>query len=134
MEIEGTVVQILPQVKGVSARGEWVKQEVIFEQPGEFGRKVCVSFWGDKAQDAAAMKPGERAKMSVSVESREYNGRWYTELRAWKLDKGQAGAPAPSMPYAAEAGAGAPTGGYVPMPVTEEPNAATKDEFDDLPF
>ena len=73
MELEGTVWNVLPPVRGTSARGEWVKQEVVFEQPGEFNRKVCVSFWGDKAQDAATLKPGEAVTISANVESREYN-------------------------------------------------------------
>ena len=85
MELEGTVWNVLPPVRGTSARGEWVKQEVVFEQPGEFNRKVCVSFWGDKAQDAAALKPGEAVTISANVESREYNGRWFTEVRAWRF-------------------------------------------------
>ena len=58
MEFEGTVWSVLPVVKGTSARGEWVKQEVVFEQPGEFSRKVCVSFWGDRAQEAGALQKG----------------------------------------------------------------------------
>ena len=66
MELEGTVWNVLPPVRGTSARGEWVKQEVVFEQPGEFNRKVCVSFWGDKAQDAATLKPGEAVTISAT--------------------------------------------------------------------
>lgn len=46
MEFEGTVWRVLPLVKGTSARGEWMKQEVVFELPGEFNRKLCVGFWG----------------------------------------------------------------------------------------
>ena len=80
MEFEGTVVSVLPVVKGTSARGEWMKQEVIFDQPGEFNRKVCVGFWGDKAQEAGTLRPGEVVAVSANVESREYNGRWYTCL------------------------------------------------------
>ena len=129
MEFEGSVVQLLPQVKGVSTRGEWVKQEVIFEQAGEFGRKVCVSFWGDKAQDVAALKPGDKVKVSANVESREYNGRWYTEVRAWKIEKGLSA----SVPPDADYGWGAPASqvGDLPPLSADEP---AKEEFDDLPF
>lgn len=126
MEIEGTVVKVLPPVKGTSARGEWTKQEVIFEQPGEFGRKVCVSFWGDKALDAAALKEGESISVSVNVESREFNGRWYTEIRAWKMSRGMnAAAQAPNAGF----------GNMPPMPSSEPAAAnATEESFDDLPF
>ena len=85
MEFEGTVWSVLPVVKGTSARGEWVKQEVVFEQPGEFSRKVCVSFWGDRAQEAGALQKGETVSVSANVESREYNGRWFTEVRRLRL-------------------------------------------------
>ncbi len=85
MEFEGTVVSVLPVVKGKSARGEWVKQEVIFDQVGEFNRKVCVGFWGDRAQDAGTLHPGEVVTISANIESREHNGRWYTEVRAWRM-------------------------------------------------
>ena len=77
MEFKGLVYKVLPVVKGQSARGEWVKQEVVFEQPDEFNRKLVVGFWGDKAQDAAALKPGEQVEVAINLESREYNGRWY---------------------------------------------------------
>lgn len=106
MEFEGIMVQALPKATGTSARGEWVSQDIVFEQPGDFGRKVCVRFWGDKVQDAERLVPGERVKLSVNVESREYNGRWYTDLRVWKMERAAVGAPASG--YAA----GAPQGGY----------------------
>lgn len=130
MEIQGTVVQILPQVKGTSARGEWVKQEVILEQSGEFGRKVCVSFWGDKALDAAALKEGENISVSVNLESREFNNRWYTEIRVWKMVRGgtPASAPNASPGFNPQAGNTMP-----PMPDTE-PESDTEKTYDDLPF
>ncbi|WP_298064391.1 DUF3127 domain-containing protein [uncultured Rikenella sp.] len=95
MDFEVTVHMLLPLVTGQSARGEWKKQEVIFDLPGEFNRKLCVGFWNDRAVDAAALRPGDRVALSVNIESREYNGRWYTEVRAWRMNRleVQAGAP-----------------------------------------
>ncbi|MCD8072702.1 MAG: DUF3127 domain-containing protein [Alistipes sp.] len=125
MEIEATVVKLLPVVKGTSARGEWTKQEVILEQPGEFGRKLCVSFWGDKALDAATLKEGETVTVSLNLESREFNGRWYTEARVWKMTKA---APAHGTPFAP------PTADFPPLPAEEEAGVSGEDSFDDLPF
>ena len=65
MDFEGKVLTVLPVVKGTNARGEWVKQEVIFEQPGEFNRKICVGFWGDKAAEAGTLQPGEMVNISA---------------------------------------------------------------------
>lgn len=120
MEFEGIVSKVLPAVKGTSQRGEWVKQEVVFELPGEFNRKLCVGFWGDKAQEAGALKEGEKVSVAINVESREYNGRWFTEARAWKLSR-----------VAAQPAAVAPSS----MPVfADDANIYAGDAADDLPF
>lgn len=125
MEFEGVVWRVLPQIKGTSARGEWVKQEVVFELPGEFNRKICVGFWGDRAQEAATLKPGETITVSANVESREYNGRWYTEVRAWRINRKSAAEPQPMA-----------TDNLPPLDTfsTEESESSSASEVDDLPF
>ena len=125
MEFEGVVWRVLPQIKAPSARGEWVKQEVVFELPGEFNRKICVGFWGDRAQEAATLKPGETITVSANVESREYNGRWYTEVRAWRINRKSAAEPQPMA-----------TDNLPPLDTfsTEESASSSASEVDDLPF
>lgn len=122
MDFEGTVLTVLPVVKGTNARGEWIKQEVIFEQPGEFNRKICVGFWGDKAAEAGTLRPGEVVNISANVESREFNGRWYTDVRAWRMTHKAPAAAAPAPDVLP------PLDAFVP----EEP--ADSKEVDDLPF
>lgn len=87
LEITGKMVSLLPQQTGEGKNGKWVKQEFILETQGEYPRKVCVSAWGDKAKDAENLRPGETIKVSINIESREYSGRWYTDVRAWRIDK-----------------------------------------------
>lgn len=121
MEFEGVVFKILPVVSGTSARGAWKKQDIVFELPGEFSRKICVTFFGDRAEDAASLKEGDGASVSVNVESREYNGRWYTDVRAWKMVKKSAEAP----------------GAVPPMddvPFNEDAMPSEPGDVDDLPF
>lgn len=140
MDFEVTVSAVLPLVTGQSARGEWKKQDVIFDLPGEFSRKLCVGFWNDKAIDAAGLRPGDRVALSVNVESREYNGRWYTEVRAWRMNRldgsVQAGAPAGAYPQAGEQPMGG--GGYqsAPQQASTAPQSAPTSaaDVDDLPF
>ena len=89
MEFEGTVYKIMPVTKGTSARGEWQRQDVVFEMnEGSFTRKICVTFF-NKPEDVARLKEGAAYNVSVNIESREYNGRWYTDIRAWRLQPKQ---------------------------------------------
>ncbi len=125
MEFEGTVYKMMPVTKGTSARGDWQRQDVVFDmQEGNFTRKICVTFF-NRPDDVAKLKEGATYRVSVNIESREYNGRWYTDVRAWRLQPKEVVAPAvapmPDMP-----------------PLGEEPSyasepAATSDA-DDLPF
>ena len=124
MEIKGLVYKILPVQSGTSARGEWQKREIIIEMPEEFNRKVCVTFFGDKAADAANLREGDKVSISINIESREYNGRWYTNVNAWRINPTTASATAP---------AAAPASTEEP-PFKEPAMPASADDVDDLPF
>ena len=82
MEFEGVVYKIMPVTRGTSARGEWQRQDVVFDynDGGQFSRKICVTFF-NKESDVAKLREGETFLVSVNIESREYNGRWYTDIR-----------------------------------------------------
>jgi hypothetical protein len=100
MEVSGKVIQKLPEVGGNSKTGNaWKKQEFILETEGQYPKKVCFSLWGDKI-DQFGVTEGEQVTISIDVESREYNGRWYTEVKAYRVDRaGGASAPrASAMP------------------------------------
>lgn len=87
LELTGKLVSLLPQQTGEGKNGKWVKQEFILETPGEFPRKVCISAWGDKAKEVENLQPGESLKIGINLESREYNSRWYTDVRAWRIER-----------------------------------------------
>ena len=84
MEITGTIVQVLPEKSGTSARGTWRKQEYVLETEGEYRKKICFMVWGERI-DEFAIRPGQRLTIGIDLESREYNGRWYTDVKAWKV-------------------------------------------------
>ena len=114
MDLKGRVVQILPEQTGMGKKGQWKKQEFIVETQGQFPKKVCFSAWGDKIAQFN-LRTGDEVNIAVDLESREYNGRWYTEARAWKVEKnGSSSAPS--------------------APVGDEPFAAEGNSTDDLPF
>ena len=122
MEFEGVVYKILPPTKGVSARGEWQRQEVIFEMPQEFSRKVCVTFF-NKESEVARLQGGAAYTVSVNSESRKYNARGYTDGRAWRVQPKQEAAPAP-----------APTPEMPPLGDDPSYSAPASADVDDLPF
>jgi hypothetical protein len=86
MEIKGRVVGILPEQNGESRNGTWRKQEFILETFDQYPKKVCIVVWGDKI-DEMMPQEGQEVQASINVESREYNGRWYTDVKAWKIDR-----------------------------------------------
>src|SRR5690349_18452347 len=86
MEVKGKVIQLLPMQSGMGKKGQWKKQEFIIETQAQYPKKICLSAWGDKV-DQYKLSVGDMVTASVDLESREYNGRWYTEARAWKLEK-----------------------------------------------
>ena len=88
MEITGKIVEILPERSGESARGTWRKREYVMEIEGQYSKKICFVVWGDKI-DEFAIREGEALLASVDLESREYNGRWYTDVKAWRISRGE---------------------------------------------
>ena len=91
VEIKGKIIEILPEKSGQSANGEWRKQEYILETESNYPKKICFMAWGDKIGEFN-LQQGENVEVSVDLESREYNGRWYTDVKAWKVSKDGMGA------------------------------------------
>ncbi len=95
LELSGRLVTVLPEQTGNGKNGTWRKQDFVIELAGPFPKKVCMTAWGDKADALLNASAGEELKVSFDVESREYNGRWYTDLKAWKIEAAGGGQPAP---------------------------------------
>ncbi|MDA9612772.1 DUF3127 domain-containing protein [Paracoccaceae bacterium] len=91
LEIKGKIIEILPEKSGQSANGEWRKQKYILETDTSYPKKICFMAWGDKIGEFN-LQQGENVEVSVDLESRGYNGRWYTDVKAWKVSKDEMGA------------------------------------------
>ena len=87
MEIKGKVIAILPEQNGESKNGTWRKQEFVLETTDQYPKKVCMEIWGDKIDDMLP-KEGQDITASINIESREWNGRWFTNVKAWKIEAG----------------------------------------------
>jgi hypothetical protein len=85
-EVEGKVIKILPEQKGEGRNGTWVKQDFVIETEGDYPKKICFSSWGDKTEIVKKLSIGNIVKIVFSAESREYNEKWYTDLRAFRIE------------------------------------------------
>jgi len=139
LELECKIVQKLGVQSGKSAKGEWSKQEVVFEyQEGNFPSKVCMSVWGaDKVRDLEGFRIGENVKVYFNLSSREYQGKWYTDIRIWRME--HAAAAAVQTSSQAPRQTQTPQYNSAPMPGLEDysspdSDGSGSDVMEDLPF
>ena len=85
MQITGTLVQKLKKINGKSQNGEWQKQDFIISVGDKYPKNVCLSTWNDKCDDLENIQIGDTVTAELEISSREHNGRWYTEVKAWKF-------------------------------------------------
>ena len=132
---EGIVFAILPEQSGTSARGEWHNQNVVFEMKtnSQYPRKVSVKFF-NKRDEVARLVVGGTYNVTFDVESREYQGRWYTDVVGRRIEPKEA-AQVEQAPYSEPFPDVTPAPMSAPMP-TEEPAMPTQSTqvIDDLPF
>ncbi len=121
LEISGKVVALLPEQTGSGKNGAWVKQDFVIETSEQYPKKVCFSAWGDKAAVVKNLFMGVNVKVSFNAESREFNGKWYTDLRIWKIDSQSASVSGPGEPPA-------------PDENDEFLSSSAENNTDDLPF
>lgn len=85
MEIKGKITAILPLQTGTGKSSEWKKQTAVLETSGDYPKKVAFDCFGDKIKP---LKIGDMVTVSFDIESREFNGKWYTNVNAWKVEGG----------------------------------------------
>ncbi len=142
MEIIGKIIQKLDLQTGTSKAGNpWTKQEYVLETIENFPKKVHFDFFGDRANQYP-LEVGDSVKLYFDIESREWNGKWFTSIRGWKAEKVD---PATAMQGAAATATAAPAVDPFAAPaMSPVPNAvpappapdfsALEGENDDLPF
>ncbi len=129
MEAIGKIIVKLPAQQGTSRAGnQWNKQEYVLETAEAYPKKIFFSFFGDKANQYP-LEVGQQVKVSFDIDSHEYNGRWFTNINAWKAE--------PYEPSATPAPAPAPGAPVAPAPAAPAPGAPADfggGSSDDLPF
>lgn len=130
MEVKGKIIQKFDLQSGTSKAGNpWKKQNYLLETLDGFPRKIYFDFFGDRA-DQYPLNVGDVINLSFDIECREYQGRYYTDIRGWKAEK--------LDPTAANAGAATtaqPPVNDAPAPAPQMSDAAFEaTPEDELPF
>ena len=99
MVIPGKFIAVLPERGGISKTGnEWKMQEYVIETHEQYPRKVCFNVFGSDKIAQFNIQAGEELTISFDINAREYNGRWFNDIRAWRVERGTAPAAATEIP------------------------------------
>ena len=124
MEITGKIIIASPIKSGVSKSTgkEWTSQEYVIETHDNYPKKCCFGIFGKEKIEAMAVKVGEELKVSFDIDAREYNGRYFNSVMAWKVERAVASGQQPAAAQPA-------------TPIAPAPEVTTQPEnSDDLPF
>ncbi|WP_462355589.1 DUF3127 domain-containing protein [Phocaeicola coprophilus] len=127
MELAGKVIAVLEPRGGVSKNGnEWKVQEYVIETHDQYPRRMCFDVFGADKIQQFNIQVGEELNVFFDIDAREWQGRWFNSIRAWKVER--VNADAQQMP---------PMDAPFP-PLNAAPAAPVdfsfSDEKDDLPF
>ena len=86
MELSGKIIAVLPIATGSGKNGVWKNQDFVLETGDQYPKKVCFNLWGDNIEKFP-IDIDDDVTINFDVESREYNGRYYTTVKAWKVEK-----------------------------------------------
>lgn len=89
MILEGTINQLLGMKEGVSASGNaWKLAEYVLETDGKFPKKIKFDVFGEDRINEMSLIVGEQVRLGAEIESRLFNDKWYTSVRAYtRLDE-----------------------------------------------
>ena len=131
MEIVGKIIQVLPEQGGQSKTTgkDWKLQAYVLETQEQYPRKVHFEVFGEDRIKANPCQLDDVVTVSFDIESREFNGRWYTSIRAWKIQQGVVAADGAATPVVAPVEVAASQANVATFDA-----AASMDETTDLPF
>lgn len=86
LQEKGTVTAVLEIQTGTSANGVWKKQSFVIETFGQYPKTICFDLFASGEKPLITPKVGEVVDVTFSVESREYNGKYYTKASAFRVD------------------------------------------------
>jgi hypothetical protein len=132
MDLTGKIIAVLPASSGVSSRtgNPWMSQDYVIEVPGQYPKKCVFRVFGEDRIKQFNIQMGEDVTVSFDIDAHEFNGRWFNDVRAYNVTRGQA--PVAAVAPEAQASPFPPQEANAPFPPAQEP--AGEGSTDDLPF
>ena len=127
MELTGKIIAVMEPRGGVSARtgNTWKTQEYVLEVPGQYPKRCLFNVFGEDRINQFNIQNGDELTIQFDIDAREYNGRWFNDIRAYNVIRGQ-------QPVASAQPVVAQSEATSPFPPAQEP--ASDGASDDLPF
>lgn len=112
--VDGIITNVLPVQSGVgkSSGKEWHKQTAVIQTSEQYPKSIAFDMFNDKIR---TLQVGQSVHLQLSLESREYNGRWFTNVNAVSVEQA------------------APVGAPQPMPYTQAPVQAPQQTYQQAP-
>ena len=137
MELTGRIIAVLAAQSGVSARtgNSWMSQDYVIEVPGQYPKRCVFRVFGEDRIKQFNIQMNEDVTIQFDIDAHEYQGRWFNDIRAYNVLRGQvpvAGAPMPGAAPMASPFPPAPDAATSPFPPAPEPSG--EGSADDLPF
>ena len=98
MQLTGTVASVSPMQTGTSSSGnEWKKNGFMLNyKDGEYEKSAYIQGFNKSADAIEPLKVGQTVTVDFNITSREYNGKFYTDCTAWKVQVSGEATPAPT--------------------------------------
>ncbi len=99
LAVKGRITKILSMESGTSKAGkEWKKQGFVIDTGAQYNPEVCFSLFGDdKIEMLRNYGEGQEVEVAFNISSREFNGKYYHNIDAWKINPAGGAAPAPAI-------------------------------------
>lgn len=91
MELTGKIIAVMPAKSGVSTktRNNWMTQEYVIEVPGQYPKRCAFSVFGEDRIKQFNLQSGDDVTIQFDIDAREFNGRWYNDVRVYNVIRGQ---------------------------------------------
>jgi hypothetical protein len=89
MEIKGRILAVLEEKSGTSQRtgNNWRCGQYVLETIEQYPKKILFEVFGEEKIHSMNIHIGEELTVFFDVDAREYNGKWYNQIRAWKVER-----------------------------------------------